>query len=169
MGSGGLGQGLAYDDIFLRSYGEVEVEDIVNQYSDHLPLQVVVSRGIYGMEERYSLANSDRCVIHFIKRRELVLIHDPKTNKEFSVPVNSAIKFGVVYNPRNQETEAMRGIDFTYVSDILAETKLPKIGMAHLKDPDIIGMKSIELLVIQEVNTNSLTPAQNQENPALPE
>ena len=43
-----------------KSYGELEVEDIVNRYSEHLPLDVVVSRGIYGMEEKYSLATSDR-------------------------------------------------------------------------------------------------------------
>lgn len=134
-----------------QSYGELEVEDILDQYSNHLPLEVVVSKGIYGMEERYSLSTADRCVIHFIKRRELVQIHDPKTNKEFSVPVNSAIKFAVVFNPHSDESQALGGLEFPCVSDILAETVMPKIGIAHLKDPDVIGMKSIEVLVIKEV------------------
>ena len=134
-----------------KSYGEMDVKDILSKYSNHLPLKVLVSKGVYGMEERYSLATSDKCVIHFIKKRELVQIKDPKTNTEFSVPVNSAIKFGVVYNPHNDESEAMKGLEFQYVSDILAEPKLPKMGMAALKDPDVVGMKSMEVLVIHEV------------------
>jgi hypothetical protein len=134
-----------------KAYGELEIQDILNKYSSHLPLKVLVTKGVYGMEERYSLATSDKCVIHYIRKRELVQIHDPKTNVEFSVPVNSAIKFGVVYNPHNVETQAMKGLEFQYVSDILAETKLPKMGVATLKDPDVIGMKSTEVLVIKEV------------------
>ena len=133
-----------------RAYGEVETMDIVNQYSGHLPLEVVVSKGVYGMEEKYSLATSDRCVIHFIKKRELVQIQDPTNNSEFSVPLNSAIKFAIIYNPDNNDTQAMLGYDFQHVSDLLSQTKLPKMGLAHLKDPDI-GMKSIEILVIKKV------------------
>lgn len=129
----------------------MEVNDILTKYSNHLPLKVLVSKGIYGMEERYSLATSDKCVIHFIKKRELVQVQDPKTNTEFSVPLNTAIKFGVVYNPHSDESEAMTGLQFQYVSDILAEPKLPKMGMASLKDPDVEGMKSMEVVVIKEV------------------
>lgn len=140
-----------------RSYGELETHEIVNQYSNHLPLKVVVSKGVYGMEERYSLASSDMCIIHHIKRRELIQIQDPMRNKEFSVPLNTAIKFGVLYNPNNMDREAMKGFEFKYVSDILAETRMPKMGLAHLKDPDILGMKSAEVLVVKDVSVYGVT------------
>lgn len=136
--------------LLRRSYGEIDVNDLVNQYSSHLPLKLVVSKGVYGMEESYSLATADCCIVHYIKKRELVQIQDPRTNQEFSVPLNSAIKFGVVYNPNNDENQALRGFTFPLVSDILAESQLPKMGIAHLTDPDI-GMKSVEVLVIKEV------------------
>lgn len=139
-----------------KSYGELNIEDIVNQYSEQLPLKVVVSKGVYGMEEKYSLATSDRCVIHFVKRRELVQVHDPMKNSKFSVPVNTAIKFGVIYNPNNLLSEAINGFTFKYVSDVLAQTKLPKMGLGRLKDPDIIGVESSEILVIKEVRKISL-------------
>lgn len=134
-----------------KSYGEVEIGDIVSRYSGHLPLKVVVSKGVYGMEEKYSLATSDKCVIHFIKRRELVQIQDPQKNTEFSVPLNTAIKFGVIYNPNNLMAEAMTGFSFKYVADILAQTKMPKMGIGRLKDPNIIGVESAEVLVMKEV------------------
>lgn len=134
-----------------RSYGEVEVMDLINQYSDHLPLELAVSKGVYGMDECHSLSTSDKCIVHFMKKRELVRIQDPETNKEFSVPVNSAIKFGIIYNPNNNANEGRGGYSFTLVSDILERTPLPKMGLASLKDPDIEGMKSTEILFIKEV------------------
>ena len=135
-----------------RTYGEVDIEDIVNRYHDQLPLKVVVSRGVYGMEEKYSLATSDQCVLHFLKRRELVQIQDPVKNSIFSVPVNTAIKFGVIYDPHNNMNEALMGYNFKYVSDVLSQAKLPKMGLGRLKDPNIIGVESAELLVIKEVS-----------------
>lgn len=139
------------DYVVDRSYGEIDTEEIVNQYSTHLPLEVVVAKGAYGMDENHSLATSDRCVIHFIKKRELIQIQDPKTNGEFSVPLNTAIKFAVVYNPNNKESEAMNGFNFQLVSDILAETKMPKIGLMYLQDPDVMDVQSIEVVVLKEV------------------
>ena len=78
-------------------------------------------------------------------------VHDPVKNIEFSIPMNTAIKFAIVYNPNNLMAEAMRGFTFKYVSDILAQTKLPKMGIGHLKDPNIIGVESAEVLVVKEV------------------
>lgn len=135
-----------------HSYGELEITDIVSQFTSHLPLEVVVSKGIYGMEERYSLSTSDKCIIHFLKKRDLVRIHDPQTNKEFSVPLSSAIRFSLIYNPNGDEARASIGYKFPLVSDVLAMTPLPKMGVAHLTDPDIEGLKSTELLVIKEVS-----------------
>ena len=135
-----------------HSYGELEINDIVNKYIDHLPLEVVVSRGIYGMEERYSLSMSDKCIIHYVKKRDLVRIQDPQTNNEFSIPLRSAIKFALVYNPNNDEEQARGGLNFPFVSDILAMNDLPKMGLAQLMDPNIEGLKSAELIVIKEVS-----------------
>ena len=139
------------DFMIDRSYGEVEVMDLINQYADHLPLELVVSKGVYGMDDRYSLSTSDRCIVHFVKRRDLVRIQDPQSNKEFSVPINSAIKFAIIYNPNSNDSEARSGFTFTLVSDILERSPLPKMGLAHLSDPNIEGMKSTEVLVIKEV------------------
>ena len=135
-----------------HSFGEIEITDIVKRFSDQLPLEVVVSKGIYGMDDRYSLSTSDKCILHFLKKRDLVRIQDPQTNKEFSVPLTSAIKFSLVYDPNNDEEHAQRGFDFPLVADILAMTPLPKMGVAHLTDPNIEGLKSKELLVIKGVS-----------------
>ena len=135
-----------------HSYGELEINDIVNKYIDHLPLEVVVSSSVYGMEERYSLSMSDKCIIHDVKKHDLVRIQDPQTNNEFSVPLSSAIKFALVYNPNNDEEQACGGFNFPFVSDILAMNDLPKMGLAQLMDPNIEGLKSAELIVIKEVS-----------------
>lgn len=136
-----------------HSYGEVEVTELVSQFADHLPLEVVVSKGVYGMEDRYSLSTTDKCIIHFIKKRDLVRIQDPKDNREFSVPLSSAIKFSIIYNPNDDEDHAQTGFKFPFVSDVLSMTPLPKMGLAQLTDPNIEGLKSSELLVIKEARS----------------
>ena len=95
---------------------------------------------------------SDKCIIHYVKKRDLVRLQDPQTNNEFSITLSSAIKFALVYNPNNDEEQARGGLNFPFVSDILAMNDLPKMGLAQLTDPNIEGLKSAELIVIKEVS-----------------
>lgn len=135
--------------------GEFAVKDFANTFSEKLPMQVHVSKGIYGMEDKYSLSTDDICNIHFIRHRELVRVEDKDRQLELSIPLNSAIKFGIVYNPQNNENEAMKGYLFPNVSDLLGVgcSSLPKIVCAcQFHDPERPeSQPTREIMVIKEV------------------
>ena len=135
--------------------GEFTVKEFASQFTEKLPMQVYVSKGIYGMEDKYSLSTDDICNIHFIRRRELVQIEDKDRQLELSVPLNSAIKFGIVYNPQSNENEAMKGYLFPNISDLLSlgYCSLPKIVCAcQFHDPERpLSEPSREIMVIKEV------------------
>ena len=135
--------------------GEFTVQEFAEQFCEKLPMQVYVSKGIYGMEDKYSLSTDDICNIHFSRQRELVQIDEREHQLKLSVPLNSSIKFGVVYNPQNNENEAMKGYLFPSVSDLLSlgYGSLPKIVCAcQLHDPERSGSEPArEVLAIKEV------------------
>ena len=135
--------------------GELAVQEFANQYSEKLPLQVYVSKGTYGMEDKYSLSTDDICNIHFIRHRELVEIEDKERQLNLSIPLNSAIKFGIVYNPQDNENEAMKGYLFPNVSDLLSlgYSSLPKIVCAcQFHDPERPGSEPArEVMAIKEI------------------
>lgn len=135
--------------------GEFTVREFANQFSEKLPMQVYVSKGIYGMEDKYSLSTDDVCNIHFVRQREMVQIEEKDHLLELSVPLNSSIKFGVIYNPQNNENEAMKGYLFPSVSDLLSlgYCSLPKIVCAcQFHDPERPGSEpGREIMAIKEV------------------
>lgn len=135
--------------------GELSVQEFADQFSEKLPVQVYVSKGIYGTEDKYSLSTDDICNVHFVRHRELVRIEEKDRQLELSVPLNSAIKFGVVYNPQNNENEAMKGYLFPSVSDLLSlgYSSLPKIVCAcQFHNPERPESEpSREVMAIKEV------------------
>ena len=135
--------------------GELSVQDFGNQYSEELPMQVYVSKGTYGMEDKYSLSTGDVCNIHFMRHRELVEVEDKERQLNLFVPLNSAIKFGIVYNPQDNENEAMKGYLFPNVSDLLSlgYSSLPKIICAcQFHDPERPGSEPTrEVMAVKEI------------------
>ena len=135
--------------------GEFSVEEFAHMFSDHLPMQVYVSKGVYGMEDKYSLSTEDVCNIHFARQRESVRVEEDERQLKLSVPINSAIKFAIVYNPQNNSNEAMKGYLFPNVSDLLSlgYGSLPKIVCAcqfhDLEHPK--AEPGQEIMVIKDV------------------
>ena len=135
--------------------GEFTVHEFANRYSEQLPMQVYVSKGTYGMEDKYSLSTDDICNIHFVRRRELIEVEDKERQLNLFIPLNSAIKFGIVYNPQDNENEAMKGYLFPNVSDLLSlgYSSLPKIVCAcQFHDPERPGSEPTrEVMAIKEI------------------
>ena len=48
---------------------------------------------------RFVISSGDVYNFHFVKNEKMVCIHDSGGTK-FSIPLNSAIGFGILYNPK---------------------------------------------------------------------
>ena len=75
----------------------------------------------------------------------------------FSVPFNSAISFGLVYNPFNEPIHAVRQYSFTSAGEIIASKYPPRIIRATKefkgRDPKSSVSKD-EILIVKRINQN---------------
>ena len=133
---------------------EMTLEQFVLQHESYLPLQVKISKGIYGTDDESTISTGECYNFHFMQNRDLVKVEDKYNQQEFSIPVNSPIKFSIVYNPYNNEQQAIRGLIFPKVSGILAMPSLPKV-MCTTRAWDSGRLSSSvsrdEILIIKEV------------------
>ena len=95
------------------------LKGFMQNYSGSLPYQIKILQGFYGAKAE--LHTGETYDIYFKKLAQVVLMEDVLGNK-YSVPLNSALQFGLVYDDRNPK--------FEKVSDILACTNLPKVVRA---------------------------------------
>ena len=108
--------------------------DLATNYSEQLPGRVEVCRGVYGDDEddAMCISTGDIYNIHYVKRRETVTLQASAGNKdeEFAVPLNSSIKFSVLYDPGRTASKAAEGYIFSKVMDIINASPMPKVVCA---------------------------------------
>ena len=116
-------------------------------------MQMTVKKGYHGGDERHSVATDDVYNVHFVKRTKVVVLRD-RRGATFNVPLNSAVQFAPVFNPNNNQKEAMQGLSFEKVSDIMAQNTLPKVVRAmkpHIKIDPKATIEQFEVFIIQRV------------------
>ena len=129
----------------------ISLEEFSTIYANSLPLRVHVTKGVFGDNEESTISTDDEYDVHFVRHREVVRVKQNK--EEFSVPPNSMIKFGLLYDPNCSEQEALRGFNFPRVSDILAMTTRPKLVCATKaweSKYSKVSLKAMEVLLIKE-------------------
>ena len=130
----------------------------VARFHGCLPLCVRVCRGFCGPSEEMSISEGDHFSIHFVKHTTVVVLESPSKNR-FNVPLNSAVLFGLLYNPNNNHSEALKGYKFDKVSDMLQRSTLPLVVRARKGHQDSNPGSSLaanELLVLKKVCTKLL-------------
>lgn len=143
--------------------GEVySLAKFVEKYSRSLPLRVRVDKGYCGAEERFVISAGDVYNIHFLKRTKVVTICDSNGN-DYSIPMNSAIEFGVLYDPNQNTVEAQKGMVFKKAGDIVARCQsgapLPRIVCATKTHPGGDPKSSVEeneLLLIKKMGKTTM-------------
>lgn len=82
-----------------------------------------------------------------------MFIHD-SNGTQFSIPFNSAISFGIVYNPFNEPIDAVRHYSFTSVGEIITCKFPPHIIRATKefisKNPKN-SVKKEEILIVKRI------------------
>lgn len=141
------------DESTIEDRGPLSLTEFVLKYSTLLPIQMTVKKGYYGGDERHSIATDDVYSVHFVKRTKVVVLRD-RRGATFNVPLNSAVQFAPVFNPNNNQKEAMKGLTFEKVSDIMAQNTLPKVIRAmkpHIRVDPKATIEQFEVFVVKRI------------------
>lgn len=140
---------------YYKSSSEMPLRVFSEHHKQDLPLQVVVTKGYYGPDERTSISDGDMFNVHFFKQTKIVKIQDANSY-EYTVPLNSSLEFGLVY----QLPSGFKQIDLKYhfktVADIVQLKTLPKVLRAtqsHRGSGPESSVEKNDLLLVQEVKT----------------
>ena len=108
-------------------------------------------RGYCGPSEETSISEGDHFNVHFIKHTTVVLV-EMDNGYQYNVPLNSAVPFGILYDPQRNLSQASKGYTFQKVSDILSLPELPHVvraRKAHSSSNPENSISANELLIVR--------------------
>lgn len=101
--------------------------EFVHKHSSSFPLRIAVESGMCSSaEEDDNISAGEIYDVHFLKYTTVVHL-STQSSQMYAVPLNSAVQFGLVYNPHDNLQEALKGIMFESVAELLEAKPLPKI------------------------------------------
>lgn len=140
-------------DKYVQDSKSMSLNEFIEKHKKSLPVQVVVTKGYYGACERTSISDGDTFSIHFFKQTRVVKIQDSNGYK-YTVPLNSSVRFGPVYDLKSLKTPADAKYHFKTVSEIVQLKELPKALRATKAFKGSSQENSVEendLLLVREV------------------
>lgn len=140
------------------SSDELSLSEFVDRYKDNFPVRIRVSKGFYGNSNLTSISEGDMFNVHFLKNTKVVVLDDGSCT-EFKVALNSAIEFGLLYNPHKNKEAAKVGLMFEKVSDVMAMKTLPKVMKAleaYKGSSPESSVEANELLIVKSVKSKKL-------------
>ena len=114
-----------YVDVSDIQSTSMSLKDLTDEYGNQFPLRFRVSESLYGICEDGSLMEGQLLNVMFEKRTKVVKIQ-ANTGAKYSVPINTSLQFGILYNPYNKLESAKKGYIFSKVSDLIAASSLPR-------------------------------------------
>lgn len=117
------------------------------------PKQFRVCKGFYGQSEHTSFSEGDHLIALSSKQTKVITV-ELRNGSRINIPVNSAKKFGILYNPDNDLSSAKKGYRFETVSELLHISPLPVVIFARKAFQGSSAESSIsenEILLIKKV------------------
>ena len=110
----------------IQPQGTVQISEFITQHSALLPCKVRLTA-----DDPSPLRTEGQLNLHFIKHTKVVVMTHSSSGDVMPVPLNSAAKFSVLYNPDNNLEQAVNGYNFESVRDVIARKPLPIIIRAN--------------------------------------
>lgn len=142
----------------LPDPGSIEGEvltlmDLVRKHANSFPLRVTVEQGFCSNIEEGAISSDETYNVHFLKYTKVAYLSSKESpNHMYTVPFNSAVQFGLVYNPQIDIGLALQGKSFETVGDVMAVRPLPKLLRATRSYQGTNANSSVEeneLLVVR--------------------
>ena len=136
--------------------GHIEKVDTINslieKYNQYVPLRLRVLQGYCSDTADINISTGDIYDVHTIKRMKVVTIRD-QDGMTYRVPLESSMKFGLVFNLSSNYDEGICGYTFRTVSDLTSLSVLPRIVCTQraFKGNDVrSSVQENEVLVVQQ-------------------
>ena len=116
--------------------------DFISRYSSALPMAVSIQDATSVSSKR--LLATGQCNmfnVHFLKHSKVVVVHDSTGSEHFSVPLNSCVKFGLIYD---QQSNTDYNSYFETAGDLMSLKQLPYVICATKEFDGGSAEKSVE-------------------------
>ena len=137
---------------------KLSLSKFLSLYHKEFPIQIRVCKGYCGPNEDTSISEGDRFNVHFVKYTTIVTV-EYDNGSRYHIPLNSAVPFGILYNPENSLSDAMKGYRFETVSELLRMSTLPVVIFARKayqgSSPDS-SIAANEVLLVKKVLSKRL-------------
>ena len=122
---------------------------LLSRHSNSFPLQFTVTKGFQG--DSVSINEGELYTAYFEKRTEVIVLKDWR-GEECSLPVNSAVQIGILYDPNNSLDEALIGYEFASVGEVMKSPLKPtvlRVTQAYSDGKESRSVERDELLVVK--------------------
>ena len=129
----------------------MSLKKLVSSHSKSFPLRIHVLEGFSGHTSELTISTADEYNIHFTKHQTVVTVR-ASSGELYSIPINSAVQFGLLYKPEKQPKKQHI---FKNVSDIIALKTLPKVvcaTVAYVGESATASVAENEVLCIKRVH-----------------
>lgn len=106
--------------------GELKLSDFTNLHFQSFPMRVKVCKGFCSNSAEVSMSQGEMFDLHFLKHTKVVVIRD-LDRREFSVPLNSSMTLGILYNPHNCDRVSVQAFYFKTAGEIMGLKMLPTL------------------------------------------
>ena len=112
------------------SNGQIEKADtihsLIEKYNRHVPLRIRVLQGYCSDTADVNISTGDLYDVQKVKATKVVTIRD-QDGMTYRVPLESTMKFGLVFNLSSNYDEGLCGYTFRTVSDLTSLAVLPRV------------------------------------------
>ena len=139
----------------LNTRDRMTLTEFVMQYGKQFPTRFVVCKGFYGPNNDLKISDGDRFNAHSLSKSTVVNIEYDNGRRE-NVPVDCNIPFAILYNPQNNQNEAIMGYKYEKVSDLVQLPVLPPIlwsRKAYRGSSPESSISANELLIVRCVKS----------------
>ena len=135
--------------------GSVHLSQFITHHSTLLPCQVRLAADCSVVPSPFP--SERRLNLHFIKHSKVVVLTSPSSGAHVaSVPLNSAAKFSVLYDPHSDIAQAQTGYNFDTVRDVMAKKPMPSLMKAtrsYLASSPLSSVYEGEILSVKGTKT----------------
>ena len=148
---------ISADFTFVPPAGPVPLSQFITRYSALLPCQVKLCEGSTSASLPKPLPPDGIIDLHFIKHAKVFIMKKSSSGEEISAPLNTAVKFSVLYDPNSDFDEAMCGYQFGTAGEVISMKQLPVVVKAtkvYKGNTSLSSVEAGEVLRVTGVKTS---------------
>ena len=153
-----LQRSLSIDGENLPGSEPCQLSHFISKHSNLLPFRVEVCNGFCSSATDLSISQNEKFNLHFVKHTRVIVMRDSENREEYSVPLNSSVPFGIVYEPILDDKRALEGFYFESVGELIAVKHLPTVvcaTKAYRGSSLESSVEASEILLIKRVAARS--------------